>query len=95
MRPPARVANNKHQQVKDDREDNIMLEDEITALADRIEASDADHGPRAIDAMTVDWAPEMASTHPCCPHTKTTANCAPPTPRPGTIQNCGFPQQRR
>ena len=70
-----------------------MVDDEIVALADALEARGREHGPRAIDAMKTGFTPEMSSTHPCCPLTRTTdAGCPkPPGPQPGTIRGCRTP----
>jgi len=67
-----------------------MHDNEIALLADSLESASRDSLPRSIDAMRTTFVVEMASTHPCCPHTKTTVNCAPPTPRPGTILGCNL-----
>jgi hypothetical protein len=66
-----------------------MLDDAIVALADALEVAGMEYGPRTIDAMRTEFAPERSSTHPCCPLTKTTVSgCPQPTPRPGTIVGC-------
>ena len=73
-----------------------MYDNEIAVLADSLEAASLEAPPRSIDAMKTTFVVEMSSTHPCCPLTKTTVDCAttmycvPPKPSPGTIRSCNL-----
>lgn len=72
-----------------------MIDKELAILADALEAA-SEPIPRSIDAMKTGFAPEMNSTHPCCPQTRTTVGGCPkpPGPRPGTIVGCQPPPPR-
>ena len=65
-----------------------MTDHEITKLADTLEQDSREAFPMSIDAMMTRYVPEMSTTHPCCPLTRTTnANC--PTPnQPTNVQRC-------
>ncbi len=65
-----------------------MTDHAITKLADALEQDGQETLPMSIDAMATRWVPEMSTTHPCCPLTRTTnANCPPPR-QPTNVQRC-------